>query len=128
MSYTSEFFDFPEGSRLPFYTDGLTEVFRDNDEESEEFGPNASSNISEAALITIATPSSIQCGELLRLSRAKCRPGYERCFEPSNFCATSFWNQPRIVSGLATSATFASPCRPSLFPISANVERCYGEP
>ena len=36
MSYTSESFHFPEGSRLLFYTDGITEVFREDD---EEFGP-----------------------------------------------------------------------------------------
>ena len=34
--YTSETFDFEEGTRLLFYTDGLTEVFRPDD---EEFGP-----------------------------------------------------------------------------------------
>jgi phosphoserine phosphatase RsbU/P len=35
MEYRSEVFDFPPGSRLLFYTDGLTEVFRGED----EFGP-----------------------------------------------------------------------------------------
>jgi len=35
MSYTSESCDFPPGARLLFYTDGLTEVFRGD----EEFGP-----------------------------------------------------------------------------------------
>lgn len=34
MSYDSQRIDFPKGSRLLFYTDGLTEVFRDD----EEFG------------------------------------------------------------------------------------------
>ncbi|HEY9126539.1 MAG TPA: SpoIIE family protein phosphatase [Acidobacteriaceae bacterium] len=34
MSYESERIDFPKGSRLLFYTDGLTEVFK----EEEEFG------------------------------------------------------------------------------------------
>jgi len=34
MTYRSEFLDMPQGSRLLFYTDGLTEVFRDD----EEFG------------------------------------------------------------------------------------------
>jgi serine phosphatase RsbU (regulator of sigma subunit) len=34
VEYTSEFLDFPPGSRLLFYTDGLTEVFQDD----EEFG------------------------------------------------------------------------------------------
>ena len=34
MSYESQHIDFPKGSRLLFYTDGLTEVFR----EDEEFG------------------------------------------------------------------------------------------
>jgi hypothetical protein len=29
---------------------------------------------------------------------------YATCLEPSNFCATSFRHQPRIVSGLATCA------------------------
>jgi serine phosphatase RsbU (regulator of sigma subunit) len=35
MSYTGESCDFPPGARLLFYTDGLTEVFRGD----EEFGP-----------------------------------------------------------------------------------------
>ena len=35
MSYTGEGCDFPPGARLLFYTDGLTEVFRGD----EEFGP-----------------------------------------------------------------------------------------
>lgn len=35
MSYTKESCDFPPGSRLLFYTDGLTETFHDD----EEFGP-----------------------------------------------------------------------------------------
>jgi serine phosphatase RsbU (regulator of sigma subunit) len=35
MRYTSERAPFTPGSRLLFYTDGLTEVFRDD----EEFGP-----------------------------------------------------------------------------------------
>jgi hypothetical protein len=30
--------------------------------------------------------------------------------EPSNFCAISWRHQPRMVSGLATCATFATPC------------------
>ena len=34
MEYHSETLDFPPGSRLLFYTDGLTEVFRGD----EEFG------------------------------------------------------------------------------------------
>ncbi|MGH9647729.1 MAG: PP2C family protein-serine/threonine phosphatase, partial [Bryobacteraceae bacterium] len=34
--YTSETLSFPEGMRLLFYTDGMTEVFREGD---EEFGP-----------------------------------------------------------------------------------------
>jgi phosphoserine phosphatase RsbU/P len=35
MRYTSEQHSFPDGARLLFYTDGLTEVFRGD----EEFGP-----------------------------------------------------------------------------------------
>ena len=35
MRYTSERHSFPDGARLLFYTDGLTEVFRGD----EEFGP-----------------------------------------------------------------------------------------
>ena len=35
MSYTSESCSFPPGARLLFYTDGLTEVFKGD----EEFGP-----------------------------------------------------------------------------------------
>jgi hypothetical protein len=36
VQYSAETFPFPEGSRLLFYTDGVTEVFREGD---EEFGP-----------------------------------------------------------------------------------------
>jgi serine phosphatase RsbU (regulator of sigma subunit) len=36
VRYSAETIPFPEGSRLLFYTDGLTEVFREDD---EEFGP-----------------------------------------------------------------------------------------
>jgi len=36
MSYTSETLPFPVGSRLLFYTDGLTEVFQGDDEFGEE--------------------------------------------------------------------------------------------
>jgi len=36
MSYTSETLPFPAGSRLLFYTDGLTEVFQGDDEFGEE--------------------------------------------------------------------------------------------
>ena len=36
VQYSAETLPFPEGSRLLFYTDGLTEVFREGD---EEFGP-----------------------------------------------------------------------------------------
>jgi hypothetical protein len=46
-------------------------------------------------------------------------PGYDRRFEPSNFCATGLRNQPRRVSGFATWATFARTFRPSRFLVSA---------
>jgi serine phosphatase RsbU (regulator of sigma subunit) len=36
VQYSGETLSFPEGSRLLFYTDGVTEVFREGD---EEFGP-----------------------------------------------------------------------------------------
>ncbi len=36
MTYRSEILDLPEGSRLLFYTDGLTEVFRDDEEFGQE--------------------------------------------------------------------------------------------
>jgi serine phosphatase RsbU (regulator of sigma subunit) len=36
MRYSAEQFAFPGGSRLLFYTDGLTEVFRGNDEFGTE--------------------------------------------------------------------------------------------
>ena len=36
MSYESERFEFPKGSRLLFYTDGLTEVFKEDEEFGEE--------------------------------------------------------------------------------------------
>jgi serine phosphatase RsbU (regulator of sigma subunit) len=36
IRYTAEIFDFGEGARLLLYTDGMTEVFRKDD---EEFGP-----------------------------------------------------------------------------------------
>jgi serine phosphatase RsbU (regulator of sigma subunit) len=36
VQYSAETLPFPEGARLLFYTDGMTEVFRDGD---EEFGP-----------------------------------------------------------------------------------------
>jgi serine phosphatase RsbU (regulator of sigma subunit) len=36
MTYTSEIHDFPAGSRLLFYTDGLTEVFQGDDEFGTE--------------------------------------------------------------------------------------------
>jgi sigma-B regulation protein RsbU (phosphoserine phosphatase) len=36
MSYDSQRIDFPKGSRLLFYTDGLTEVFRDDEEFGQE--------------------------------------------------------------------------------------------
>ena len=39
---------------------------------------------------------------------------YDRCLEPSNFCATSFRNHARMVSGVATRAIFSKPFRPSL--------------
>ena len=51
------------------------------------------------------------------------RPGYERCFDRSNFAAINRRYQARIVSGLATQATCARALRPSLFPISASVSR-----
>jgi hypothetical protein len=51
------------------------------------------------------------------------RPGYCRCLEPSNFLATSFRYQARMVSGLATQATSRSALRPTRFPISARVAR-----
>jgi serine phosphatase RsbU (regulator of sigma subunit) len=36
IQYSAESFPFPEGARLLFYTDGVTEVFREDD---QEFGP-----------------------------------------------------------------------------------------
>ena len=51
------------------------------------------------------------------------RPGYERCFDPSNFFATSLRHQSRIGSGFASCATLDRLLRPSRLPISASVLR-----
>src|SRR5262252_3208660 len=51
------------------------------------------------------------------------RPGYLRDCEPSNLRAISRRYQARIVSGLATQATFSRALRPTRFPISASVRR-----
>jgi hypothetical protein len=48
---------------------------------------------------------------------------YVRYFEPSNFRAISFRYQAKMVSGLATQATYFSAVRPSRLPISASVDR-----
>jgi phosphoserine phosphatase RsbU/P len=53
MQYTSETFAFPSGSRLLFYTDGLTEVFKGDDEFGTERLLSAFSgcNVTESAAI-----------------------------------------------------------------------------
>ena len=53
MSYTAETHPFQEGSKLLFYTDGLTEVFRDEDEFGSERLLNAflSCNLGECGAI-----------------------------------------------------------------------------
>ena len=60
---------------------------------------------------------------LLLLAGCVGRPGYERCFDPSNFAAINRRYPARIVSGLETQATCARALRPSLLPISASVSR-----
>ncbi|HTV83650.1 MAG TPA: PP2C family protein-serine/threonine phosphatase [Acidobacteriaceae bacterium] len=52
MSYSAETLDFPPGSRLLLYTDGLTEVFR----EDEEFGTERLINTFRAARSANAEP------------------------------------------------------------------------
>jgi phosphoserine phosphatase RsbU/P len=54
VDYKSETFDFPPGSRLLFYTDGLTEVFRGD----EEFG-------SERLLASFLKCNSPECAAIL---------------------------------------------------------------
>src|SRR5215472_19162299 len=51
------------------------------------------------------------------------RPGDVRNCEPSNLWAISRRYQARIVSGLATQATFPRALRPTRLPISARVRR-----
>jgi serine phosphatase RsbU (regulator of sigma subunit) len=53
MQYTSETFAFPSGSRLLFYTDGLTEVFKGEDEFGTErlLSSFSGCNLSESAAI-----------------------------------------------------------------------------
>ena len=56
MEYTSESHAFQPGSRLLFYTDGLTEVFRGDD----EFGP-------ERLLATFRECKSQDCTAILKV-------------------------------------------------------------
>lgn len=56
MEYTSESLAFPAGSRLLFYTDGLTEVFQGDD----EFGP-------ERLLATFRGCKSQDCTAILKI-------------------------------------------------------------
>ena len=51
------------------------------------------------------------------------RPGAVRCWEPSNFFATSLRCQARMVSGFTMLATSAKICLPSFFPIAARALR-----
>jgi sigma-B regulation protein RsbU (phosphoserine phosphatase) len=53
MQYTSETFAFPTGSKLLFYTDGLTEVFKGDDEFGTErlLSAFSGSNLSESAAL-----------------------------------------------------------------------------
>ena len=51
------------------------------------------------------------------------RPRVDRCLEPSNFLATSFRCQARIVSGRTIRATSSSALRPKRWPILARVMR-----
>jgi hypothetical protein len=51
------------------------------------------------------------------------RPGYVRYFEPSNLLAISLRYHVRMLSGLATWATYAKALRPRRLPISASVDR-----
>jgi serine phosphatase RsbU (regulator of sigma subunit) len=53
MQYTSETFAFPSGSKLLFYTDGLTEVFKGDDEFGTErlLSAFSGSNLSESAAL-----------------------------------------------------------------------------
>jgi len=51
------------------------------------------------------------------------RPGDRRFLQPSNFSATSWRYQARMVSGLARRASCSSPLRPKRLPISARVAR-----
>ena len=58
----------------------------------------------------------------LHLASILGRPGYERHFEPSNVCATSFPNQPRMVSGWRPGLLRQS-LPTNLLPMSASVAR-----
>ena len=54
------------------------------------------------ARVLLALWAINRCASALVLGQ----PGYDWCLEPSYFCATSFRNQVRMVSGLAAEATF----------------------
>src|SRR6516162_6034431 len=57
------------------------------------------------------------------MAEVRGRPGNGREREPSNLRAISRRYQVRIVSGLATQATFSRALRPTRLPISASVRR-----
>jgi phosphoserine phosphatase RsbU/P len=58
MRYKTEEMSFPPGSRLLLYTDGLTEVFQEVEEELEEFG-------TERLLATFLECNSSECDAIL---------------------------------------------------------------
>src|SRR6516165_9629248 len=65
--------------------------------------------------------------QILDLGTGARPAGRARCLEPSNFSATSWRYQARMVSGLARRATCSSPLRPKRLPISARVARSPSE-
>src|SRR6266511_2146439 len=85
-------------------TDGVSEVGQSADDSV--IAPGA---IFRAMRTTNASTSGSILG----------RPGALRCWEPSNFWATSLRCQARIVSGVTMVATSSRACLPNLLPMSA---------
>ncbi len=81
------------------------------------------SQCSDDAIITPARVLFGQCeNQFGNLWLIRGRPGYDRNFDPSNFCAISWRYHARMVSGFATQATSFNKLRPSRLPISASVD------
>ena len=89
------------------------------------------SQVGQCSYNPVITPAGILASQanhqILDLWISGGRPGDRRFLQPSNFSATSWRYQARMVSSLARHATRSSPLRPNRLPISARVARSPSE-